>query len=375
MKQVAMTQTPIKITAIRAVPVRVPRPQPFTSSLGLQSGSENAVVLIETDKGVTGLGEISSIWDRKGRGQAEDVNDLLADALVGMDPFCPNLVSARMDELLHRSYPAKAGIEMALYDIMGKVLGAPVYDLLGGRVHERIALSRSLSMGEPEAVVAQAEALAAEGYKTLKLKVGRDADADYRTLEALRRRLGPDMTLRVDANMGWASAKEAVRQIRRLEEFGLELVEQPLHAADLEGLRFVRQRVETPIMADESIWTPTDAMACIRAEAVDVFNVYVAEAGGLGAAGRVFAIAEAARLPCIIGSMPELGIGTAAQAHLAFAVSGLGYACDLNGFSYHSDDVVHHSLRLEAGYIYPPPGPGLGVELDEERLDRYRIDR
>ena len=365
----------MKITAIRAIPVRVPRPQPFTSSLGLQAGSENAVVVVETDGGVTGIGEISSIWDRKGRGQAEDVNDLLAEALVGMDPFAPNRVADRMDELLHRSYPAKAGVEMALYDIMGKALDVPVYDLLGGRRRERVALSRSLSMGDAEAAVAQAEAAAAQGYRTLKLKVGRDAESDCRTLAALRRALGDGFTLRVDANMGWPSAKEAVRRIRRLEEFDLELVEQPLAADDLEGLRFVRERVETPIMADESVWTPADAMACVRAGAVDVFNVYVAEAGGLGAASRVFAVAEAARLPGIIGSMPELGIGTAAQAHLAFAVPALGYACDLNGFTYHSDDIARHDLRLEDGYIYPPPGPGLGVELDTERLERYRIDR
>lgn len=365
----------MKITAIRAIPVRVPRPQAFTSSLGRQLASENAVVLVDTDQGPTGVGEISSIWDRRGRGQADDVNDLLAEALVGYDPFAVNRITQRMDELLHRSYPAKAGIEMALYDLIGKQLGVPVYDLLGGSVRDRVLLSHSLSMGDPHQVADQAEALAGQGYKTLKLKVGRDPQGDERTLAQLRQRLGDGFTLRVDANMGWPSAKEAVRHIRRLEAFGLELVEQPLDAADLEGLAFVRQRVDTPIMADESVWTPTDALACIRAGAVDVFNVYVAEAGGLGAAAAVFDLARSARLPCIIGSMPELGIGTAAQAHLAFSRVNLGYASDVNGFVYHSDDVVRHGLRIEDGYLLPPPGPGLGVELDEEKLQHYRIDR
>ena len=120
----------------------------------------------------------------------------------------------------------------------------------------------------------------------------------------------------------------------------LELVEQPLHFGDLEGLRFVREHVDTPIMVDESVWTPADALACIKAGAADVFNVYVSEAGGLFLASHIFAIAETARLPCIIGSMPELGIGTAAQAHLAFALRNLGYASDVNGFVYHSDDIV-----------------------------------
>ena len=363
----------MKITSIEAIPVRVPRPRPFKSSLGVQQASENAVVRIHTDEGLVGLGEASSIWDRRGRGESETINGLLAEALVGQDPTQISAISALMDSLLHRSYPAKAGVEMALYDLVGKMLNAPVYTLLGGQVRERVLLSHSLSMGDPEDIVEQAARLAEEGYQTLKCKVGRDLQADLQILDAIRSEVG-DITLRVDANMGWASAKEAVRQINELSVFDLELIEQPLHYSDMEGLRFVRANVEVPIMADESVWTPSDAMACIRANAVDVFNVYVSEAGGLGPAAPIFAIAEAARLPCIIGSMPELGIGTAAQAHLAFAMRNIGYASDVNGFVYHSDDIINETLRIEEGYLYPPSGPGLGVSLDEEKLQRYRID-
>ncbi|MFH1569219.1 MAG: enolase C-terminal domain-like protein [Gemmatimonadota bacterium] len=362
----------MKITAVRATPVRVPRPVAFTSSLGVQQASENAVVEIETDGDLTGVGEASSIWDRRGRGEADDINGALAELLVGRDPRRVNELSALMNQRLHRAWPAKAGVEMALLDLVGKAYGAPVYDLLGGRVRDRVLLSRSLSMGPTEEVVAQACQLAGEGYRTLKLKVGRDPAADRAHLEALRREL-PDLTLRVDANMGWSSPKEAVRCIRELEPFGLELVEQPLGAADLEGLHFVRQQVGVPIMADESVWTPEDAMACVRAAAVDVFNVYVAEAGGLLPAARIFAIAEAARLPCIIGSMPELGIGSAAQAHLAFAMRNLGFASDVNGWTYHADDVADHGLVIEDGHLLPPRGPGLGVVLDRERLEKYRV--
>ena len=131
--------------------------------------------------------------------------------------------------------------------------------------------------------------------------------------------------------------------------------------------------MDTPIMADESVWTPADAMACIRAEAVDVFNVYVAEAGGIYPASQIFAIAESARLPCIIGSMPELGIGTAAQAHLAFAMRNLGYASDVNGFIYHADDIIHETFQINDGYLAPPPGPGLGVSLNRDKLEQYRF--
>ena len=363
----------MKITKVISTPIRVPWAQLFMSSLGRTQYTENAVVEIHTDEGITGVGEACSIWDRMGRGQSEDINDLLAEALTGRDPFRIAEIESLMDSLLHRSFPAKAGVEMALWDIVGKAVSTPVYNLLGGLVRNRVLLSRSLSMGKPDQVAEQAAGLLEEGYKTLKIKIGMDAQADFATLEAVRKRLGAGFTLRVDANMGWPTPKEAIRQITALEPFDLELVEQPLHFSDLEGLRFVRAKVDTPIMADESVWTPSDALNCIKARAADVLNVYVAEAGGLGPATRIFAIAEAARLPCIIGSMPELGIGTAAQAHLAFAMRNIGYASDVNGFAYHSDDIINERLRIEDGYLYPPPGPGLGVSVNPDKIEKYRI--
>lgn len=364
----------MKITHIEAIPLRVARPSVFKSSLGINQVSENAVVEIHTNEGITGSGEACSIWDRQGSGESDYINDLLAAALIGKDPFRINEITALMNQLLHRAFPAKSGIEMALYDIVGKALNTPVYNLLGGLVRERLLLSHSLSMGEPAEIAARAVQLAEQGYKTLKAKIGRDPKADIATVEAVRTAL-PDITLRADANMGWPNAKEAIRHIKELEPFNLELVEQPLHFTDLEGLCLVRQSVDTPIMADESVWTPEDAMTCVRAGAVDVFNIYVAEAGGLGPAARIFSIAETAHLPCIIGSMPELGIGTAAQAHLAFAMRNIGYASDVNGCLYHSDDIVVESLHFEDGYIYPPSGPGLGVTLDRDKIEKYRIDK
>jgi len=362
----------MKITSVTATPVRIPRAAAFLSSLGVQQATESAIVVVETDAGICGVGEAASIWDRRGQGESDFINLALAKVLVGRDPFGINEIAALMDAHLHRAWPAKSGVEMALFDLVGKALETPVCTLLGGPVRDRVLLSRSLSMGPPDQVAQHAAHLAAEGYRTLKLKVGRDPRADVACLVAIRHQL-PDLALRVDANMGWSSPKEAVRCIRRLEDFDLELVEQPLHSSDLEGLRFVREHVDVPIMADESVWTPEDAMTCIRARAADVFNVYVAEAGGLGPASRIFAIAEAARLPCIIGSMPELGIGTAAQAHLAFAMRNLGYASDVNGIVYQADDVVEHGLQIEDGYLLPPPGPGLGVTLDPARLEKYRV--
>jgi L-alanine-DL-glutamate epimerase-like enolase superfamily enzyme len=363
----------MKITHIEAIPVRVPRPQSFKSSLGVQLASENAVVRIHTDEGLIGIGEASSIWDRRGSGESETINRFLSEKLIGKDPTRINDISALMNKYLHRSFPAKAGIEMALYDILGKSLNSPVYNILGGLVRERVLLSHSLSMGDPSQIAEQAKNLVDQGYKTVKCKIGQNLAADIAVLDAIRNRVG-DVTLRVDANMGWVSAKEAIRHIKQLTRFDLELIEQPLHYTDVDGLRFVREHVDVPIMADESIWTPTDAIHCVRNNSVDVFNVYVSEAGGIGPAAEIFSIAEAAHIPCIIGSMPELGIGTAAQAHLAFSMRNLGYASDVNGFVYHSDDIIQERLEINDGYLLPPVGPGLGVTIDEEKLSNYRID-
>ena len=345
----------MKITHVEAIPVRVPRPQPFQSSLGTHQASENAVVLIHTDAGLTGLGEASSIWDRRGRGESEAINGLLADVLCGLDPRRIREIADRMDQLLHRSFPAKAGIEMALYDLVGKACGVPVYQLLGGQVRDRVLLSHSLSMGDPEAIAAQAQSLVAQGYKTLKAKIGRDLSADLAVLTAVRSAIGSEIVLRVDANMGWSSAKEAVRCIEAIADFDLELVEQPLAADDLEGLRFVRERVSLPIMADESVWTPADALNCVRPPSCRCLQRVRVRSWRLGMQPRAFSPLPRRRAcPVSSAACPSLGIGTAAQAHLAFAMPNLGYASDVNGCVYHSGDVIREKLPIADG-VHPPP--------------------
>ena len=163
----------MKITHIEAIPVRVPRPQSFKSSLGVQLASENAVVRVYTDEGLIGIGEASSIWDRRGSGESETINRFLSEKLIGKDPTRINDISALMNKYLHRSFPAKAGIEMALYDILGKSLNSPVYNILGGLVRERVLLSHSLSMGDPSQIAEQAKNLVDQGYKTVNVKLGK----------------------------------------------------------------------------------------------------------------------------------------------------------------------------------------------------------
>jgi muconate cycloisomerase len=366
----------MKITAVRTVVVWGPRRPAYggahRTALGPATLSEYAIVFVDTDAGFTGVGEISSVFKRRGRLLAHDVETVLAPALTGEDPFRTAHLVQKMDRALDGVEEAKAGLEMACWDIVGKALNTPVYNLLGGKVRERVPLSYSVPFGEPKAMAEYALERVREGHRTVKVKVGNDPATDVEAVQRVREAIGTEVRLRVDANMAWSSAKEAIRLIRAMEPSNLELVEQPLPPRELDAMAEVRRAVGVPLMADESVRTVADAMEVIRRGAADIANVYVTEAGGLLNASRIFTLCGAAGMPCMIGSMPEFGIGTAAQIHLGVAMPNLGPDSDTCGVLYHAEDLLARPLRIEGGYAYPPDGPGLGVEIDMAVLERWR---
>jgi muconate cycloisomerase len=364
----------VKITRVAAIPVQVPLGFSFKSALGTLTTSEYGIVVVETDEGIRGLGEISVIWHGNGAPLCRLVNDLFAPALAGMDPFA----TTRFHEVVRGLVPfsrysltAVAALDMALLDIQGKALNQPAYNLLGGLMREQVELSMSLSMGPPDAVLEQATALVESGFGTLKVKAADAADAAV--VHRLRETFGDDLKIRVDLNMACASAKQALQLIRSIESAGVLSIEQPLRPGDLDGMAYLRAHSGIPIMADESVWGPEDAWEVIRRDAADILNVYVAESGGPTRARQTIDLCALAGVGVAIGSMPELGLGTAAAAHVAFSATRLDHPSDVAGHLYHADDVVQHSLRVEAGMLLCPSGPGLGVELDEEKLARYRV--
>lgn len=264
---------------------------------------------------------------------------------------------------------------MALFDVVGKALEVPVYALLGGKVRDEIVLSRSVFMDEPSRMADSATAFVEDGFTCVKVKVGRGSAQDWAAVSAVREAVGPDILLRVDANMAWPTPKDAIRAIRALEPAGLHSVEQPLPRGHTEALRLVREAVATPIMADESVWGPQDAWALLWAGAADLLNVYVAESGGLTNSSLIFRMAELAGVPCVVGAMPEPGIGTAAAVHLAAAMPNLGAPCDAAGAMYQVTDIVNERFVVSRGRTRPSPAAGLGVTLDEDAVHRYRRDR
>jgi muconate cycloisomerase len=265
-----------RITKIRATAVSVPRVAPFRSALGLSTGSSFGIVRVETSCGITGLGEISMIWNGDGAALCPVVNDALAPALIGLKAFDINRAHRLMDQAVQFSRaanPAKAAIDMALYDIAGKLLSTPVYNLLGGRVRETVPLSMSIQIAPLDEMVEQAKAVIRQGFKAVKIKVGIDPEQDRGAVSAIREALGPEATIRVDANMGWRSRREALSLIEALTPLRIHSVEQPLPADRIEDLAWLRARSPIPIMLDESVWGPDDAQRVIDARAADIINV------------------------------------------------------------------------------------------------------
>jgi muconate cycloisomerase len=210
----------------------------------------------------------------------------------------------------------------------------------------------------------------------MKVKVGIDPDQDVARVRAVREAIGDKIRLGVDANGAWAPAM-AVTMIRRLEEFDIYFAEQPVPPGDIEWLADVRRQVSVPIVADESVYSPQDALAIVRAGAADVLSTYVGKSAGIGPARKIASIAESAMLGCTIGSNLELGVGTAAMIHLAMAVPGITaeeFPCDIIGPLYYTDDILLEPLPLVQGKALPIDQPGLGVELNEDKVRMYRVE-
>ncbi len=370
----------MKITRIETIAVRVPiRPElAIRSSIGAHTVSPFLLVKIHTDEGITGLGEVSSTPRWSGEDQvtaAHWIQDFLAPQLEGEDPRDAERLTVKLGRALARNPFTKAALEMALWDILGKSLGTPVYRLLGGPVREFVPTKWSVSGVEPEKAAQIARWAVEQGFRAMKVKVGLDPDQDVARVRAVRDAVGPKVRIGVDANGGW-SPSVAVQTIGRLCEYDIFFVEQPVAPLDVAWMADVRRQVIPPIVADESVYTAHDAMALARAGAADVFSIYVGKSAGISPARKIAAVAEAAGLACTVGSNLELGIGTAAMIHLALSTPGIAaeeYPCDIIGPLYYEDDILAEPLPITGGQARADERPGLGVDLDEKKVERYRV--
>ncbi len=388
----------MKIASVSAVPVRLPIPRPpyTTQDAGTKREwggrrsrispkrpsplLEYVIVRIQTDDGTTGIGEapvdIGFFGETLEAVQAA-VEDYLGPQLVGTDPFDREYL---MDLIDYRGNGcAKSGIDLALYDLMGKALGVPVSDLIGGSHRKRVPVAIEIAGGPPDAMAEECVAFMEKGVRAFKPKIGGYPEEDAARLRAIREAVGPEVSIRADANRGY-TPKEAIRLCRLAERdgVGLELLEQPVLPWDLDGMALVRRSVETLIEADESCYTMHDALRIIRHEAADVLNVKIAKAGGLGHAKKIAALAEAAGLKCVLGTGFGLGIKISAKLHLAASTPLVTDAVEFTEIGLHHNLLAvpgdtDLALPLDDGCLPVSDGPGFGVELDDEKLADHRF--
>lgn len=370
----------MKIERIEVHAVRAPRLETVYSSNVHDpvTASEFGIVRVLADDGCEGLGEISITYPRIGFSLCHAARYLVAPALIGLDPLAMPQVLRVVDRVLAGELSAhyiRAAFEMALLDLAGRFHGVPVYQLLGGKARDAVPLAWGIYQKAPEAMAEDAARAVEAGFHAIKLKVGRELPDDVAAVRAVAAAVGRETPLRLDANMAWRSVPTAGRAMRALaDESTVAWFEQPLARENLGGMRLLREQTGLPVMADESVQSLRDAHAAAVAEAADVFNVYVSEAGGIQAAAAIFALATALDIPCIIGSQAEMAIGTAAAAHLGVSVAELPYACETFGPLRYVSDVVVKGPRIEAGWLYPSDAPGLGMQLDPAALAGLSVE-
>lgn len=364
----------LTIRAVETFWTRIPLAKLWSSQrLGLIKDRDCIVVRVRDDAGLAGWGSVEPL-PVPGHLTADEIfsaiEATLAPALVGQDGRNVGDLVARMDAILPGYLIAKSAVEMALYDLLGRASGLPVWALLGGKYRSEITFAAKVNHLPPDEMAAEARAYVAAGFRTLKVKVGGGAADDAMRVGAVRDAAGTGISIRVDANTVY-DRRQAEEAMRRLEAFDLQWFEQPIAREDLAGMADLRRRLRIPVMADESVRKPEDVVAVIRAEAADVIKLSVAENGGMLKACRMMSVAGAAGIPATIGHGNTSTLSTLAEMHVAAAGANALLPCESIGLLYVDEDVVTERLDMSTGVVSIPNVPGLGATVDEAKLRYY----
>jgi L-Ala-D/L-Glu epimerase len=354
----------MKITDIRFGMLRVPLKTPFKTALRTVEQVEDIVVTIHTDKGNIGYGGAPATavitGDTHGS-MIEAIHKYIAPRIIGQDIENLNRITQLIQNSLEKNSSAKAAVEIAVYDLFGQLYNAPLYKMLGGG-DPVVTTDLTISVDYIDKMVADSVKAVERGFESLKIKVGKDIGIDLERIKAIYAAVEDRALLRLDVNQGW-TAKQAVYALQSLEDAGvrLELVEQPVKAQDLEGLKFVTERVHTPIMADESVFGPTQVIELIRMRAADIINIKLMKTGGISNAIHIADIAAMYQVECMIGCMLETSISVAAAVHVAVAKSNVITKVDLDGPSLCAFNPVDGGVIFNESEISITDVPGLGI--------------
>lgn len=363
----------MKITEVRLAKISVPLRVPFKTALRTVNSVEDVIVEILTDVGALGYGEAPPTGVITGDTTGAiigAINDHIAKNIIGMEIDNLEDVLQKIQKSIVHNSSAKAAVDMAVWDLYGQLYKIPVYKLLGG-ARKQIVTDITISVNEPEQMAHDAIDAIKRGYDCLKVKVGANPDLDVARLAAVRKAVGDDVLIRIDANQAW-SPKQAVRILNQMQEKGLklELVEQPVKAADIEGLKFVTENSYVPVLADESVFSPEDAMKIMQNHAADYVNIKLMKCGGLYNALKIISAAEVYGIECMLGCMLEAKVSVNAAVHLACAKKIIT-KIDLDGPVLCSEDPIIGGAVFNEKNITVSDEPGLGIKGFEKDALKY----
>ncbi len=355
----------MKITEISFAMLNVPLITPFKTALRSVNEIEDVIVIVKTDTGNIGYGEApatSAITGDTHGSIIEAIRVVMTPRLIGKDISNLNEITNIIQTSMVKNYSAKAAIEIAIYDLFAQLYSAPLYKILGGG-EPSLATDITISVDYIEKMVEDSKKAVALGFDTLKIKVGKDIGLDLERIRAIYATVKDSALIRLDANQGW-TAKEAVFALRSLEDSGvkLELVEQPVRADDLDGMKYITESVQTPVMADESTFGPKEVIELIKMRAADIINIKLMKTGGISNAIKIADIAATYDMDCMIGCMLESSVSVAAAAHFAVSKSNIITKVDLDGPSLCQYDPVVCGVTFNKAEITITDAPGLGVE-------------
>lgn len=370
---------PVTIERVETFLLDLPTIRPHQLSMATMNGQTLMLVRLHCADGTVGVGEGTTIGGlaygaESPEGMKLALDTYFAPLLLGADANHVPALMARLDKAIQGNRFAKCAVETALFDALGQRMGLPVSELLGGRVRSSLPVAWTLASGDTARDIDEAERMLAQRrHRIFKLKIGRRPVAqDVAHVAAIKKALGERGAVRVDVNMAW-SELEAHRGLAGLVDAGCELVEQPVASA--EALARLKGRFPIAVMADESLTGPASAFALARVAGADVFAVKTEQSGGLQAAQQVAAIADAAGIELYGGTMLEGAVGTIAAAHAFVTFRKLQWGTELFGPLLLTEEILAEPLQYQDFELTVPSAPGLGLRLDEDRLQFFRRDR
>ncbi len=366
----------MKITKVEAIPFSIPFDPDFHLKFAYRtSGAANHVLIrIHTDEGIVGTAEAPArpeIYGETQKSIVALVEQHLGPGLAGKDPLLLEELNALLDRFPY-NYCAKGGVDVALHDIAGKAMNLPVYKLLGGKTRDRVPVSWMVGINPPEKMAWECEKFLARGIKAFKIKAGVDYTEDRERFISIRRAVGEDSLLYIDANQGFKSLKKSLTLLGELEKHGLAFVEEPFPVHNRKDRLEAARTLSIPLMGDESCFTPWEVARELALGAVGIVLIKVARTGFFQTR-KIIHLCQQAGVPCMIGSQGDSSIGAAASLHAAVAFSNILFPAEV---SYHlrmQGELLKNPPEFKNGELFVPDGPGLGVEIEEKALEKFRV--